>query len=152
MTSPIRKPRAVFLGMLVGLLLLVASALQARPRVVWNATASTPVGQWRVLAPASRLDLRVGDYRLFWLFWLVWLFWLDQRSARLFARRGYLPRGVPLLKRVAAVAARPPASTRGRSRLMLDPLLPAPCPWTGAGAAWWHEAAAAGSQTRRFSC
>ena len=89
-----RNRHAVLLAMLAGLLLLAASAVQARPLVVWNATASTPVGLWRVLPAASRKRLRVGDYVLFWP---------DRRSARMFARRGYLPRGVPLLKRVAAV-------------------------------------------------
>ena len=82
-------------AMLTGLLLLAASAVQARPLVVWNATASTPVGLWRVLPAATRKHLRVGDYVLFWP---------DRRSVQQFARRGYLPRGVPLLKRVAAVA------------------------------------------------
>jgi conjugative transfer signal peptidase TraF len=86
---------AVLLAMLAGLLLLAASAVQARPLLVWNATASTPIGLWRVLPATSRKHLRVGDYVLFWP---------DRRSAQLFARRGYLPRGVPLLKRVAAVA------------------------------------------------
>ena len=90
-----RNRHTAFLAMLAGLLLLAASAVQARPLVVWNATASTPVGLWRVLPAVSRKHLRVGDYVLFWP---------DRRSARMFARRGYLPRGVPLLKRVAAVA------------------------------------------------
>ncbi|WP_287849674.1 S26 family signal peptidase [Acidiphilium sp.] len=95
MTRNRRSRHAVLLAMLAGLVLLAASALQARPLVVWNATASTPVGLWRVLPAASRMHLRVGDYVLFWP---------DRRSAQMFARRGYLPRGVPLLKRVAAVA------------------------------------------------
>ena len=85
----------MLLAMLAGLLLLAASEVRARPLVVWNATASTPVGLWRVLPAASRKHLRVADYVLFWP---------DRRSAQLFARRGYLPRDVPLLKRVAAVA------------------------------------------------
>ena len=48
-----RNRRAVLLGMMAGLLLLAASAVQARPLVVWNATASTPIGLWRVLPAAS---------------------------------------------------------------------------------------------------
>ena len=95
MTDRSRRRYALLLAMLGGVLLLAASAVQARPLVVWNATASTPVGLWRLLPAVSRKHLRVGDYVLFWP---------DRRSARLFARRGYLPRGVPLLKRVAAVA------------------------------------------------
>ena len=95
MTRRLQRRRTALLAMLAGLLLLAASAVQARPLVVWNATASTPVGLWHVLPAASRKHLRVGDYVLFWP---------DRRSAQLFARHGYLPRGVPLLKRVAAVA------------------------------------------------
>jgi conjugative transfer signal peptidase TraF len=90
-----RKRHAVLLAMLAGLLLVAASAVQARPLMVWNATASTPIGLWRVLPAVSRKHLRVGDYVLLWP---------NRRSAQMFARRGYLPRGVPLLKRVAAVA------------------------------------------------
>ena len=85
----------MLLAMLADLFLLAASAGQARLLIVWNATASTPIGLWRVPPAVSRKHLRVGDYVLFWP---------DRRSAQLFARRGYLPRGVPLLKRVAAVA------------------------------------------------
>ena len=74
----------MLLAMLAGLLPLAASAVQARPLVVWNATASTPVDPWRVLSAASRKHLRVGDYVLFWP---------DRRSTQLFAQRAYLPRG-----------------------------------------------------------
>ena len=95
MTRRLQRRHAVLLAMLAGLLLLAASALQARSLVVWNATASTPIGLWRVLPAVSRKHHRVGDYVLFWP---------GRRSAQVFARRGYLPRGVPLLKRVAAVA------------------------------------------------
>ena len=82
-------------AMLAGPLLLAASAVQARPLVVWNATASTPVGLWRVLSGATRKQLRVGN---------CVLFWPDRRNAQLFARRGNRPHSVPLLKRVAAIA------------------------------------------------
>ena len=95
MTRRLERRRAVLLAMLAGLFVLAVSVVQARPLVVWNATASTPIGLWRVLPAASRKHLRVGDYVLFWP---------DRRSTRIFARRGYLPRGVPLLKRVAAIA------------------------------------------------
>ena len=75
----------MLLAMLAGLLPLTVFAVQAGPLVVWNATASTPVGPWRVLSAASRKHLRVGDYVLFWP---------DRRSTQLFARRVYLPRGM----------------------------------------------------------
>ena len=87
--------RRLLFGVIAGLVMMAASVLHVRPLIVWNATASTPIGLWRVLPATSRKHLRVGDYVLFWP---------DRRSAQLFARRGYLPRGVPLLKRVAAVA------------------------------------------------
>ncbi|MGA0603870.1 S26 family signal peptidase [Caulobacter sp. KR2-114] len=89
------------------------------PAVLWNTTASAPIGFYRV-RPVGRLD--VGD--------LViagppepLATWLDDA--------GYLPRGVPLLKGVAAVAGqrvcrtgdivtvdgRPTARARKRDRL-----------------------------------
>lgn len=62
------------------------------PRLIWNVTASVPVGLyavWRTDAP------EVGD--------LVAVTPPD-RLAGLLAERHYLPRGVPLLKHVAATA------------------------------------------------
>ncbi|WP_249296667.1 S26 family signal peptidase [Acidiphilium multivorum] len=82
-------------GVIAGLVMMAASVLHVRPLIVWNATASTPIGLWLVLQRSSRDHLRVGDYVLFWP---------DRRSTILFAKRDYLPLGVPLLKRVAAVA------------------------------------------------
>lgn len=61
------------------------------PLLVWNATASAPVGLYAV-APVA--PLQVGE----------WVFLRPPASAAgLFAARGYLARGVPLLKPVAAV-------------------------------------------------
>ena len=85
----------VLASMLVGLALLLASVtLGAQPVLVWNATASAPVGFYRVRFVANQ-PLRIGE--------LV-LIRPDAASARLYAERGYLPLGVPLLKRVVAVA------------------------------------------------
>lgn len=64
----------------------------AHPLVVWNATASAPLGFYRVVPWPP---LRLGD--------LV-LLQPDVVSAALYAERRYLPRGVPLLKPVAAIA------------------------------------------------
>lgn len=65
------------------------------PRLIWNETASVPVGLYRLHpVPAPH----VGD--------LVAVR-LPEREAMLLARRGYLPSGVPLLKPVAAVAGSP---------------------------------------------
>jgi conjugative transfer signal peptidase TraF len=104
--TPLHHPmRRLLVGVIVGLVLMAASALHARPLIVWNATASTPIGLWHVLPRSSRDHLRVGDYVLFWP---------DRRSAILFANRDYLPLGVPLLKRVAAVAGQTVCERDGR--------------------------------------
>jgi type IV secretory pathway protease TraF len=72
--------------------LAVAAPLAGRPRLIWNATASAPEGLYW-LAAADRLA--VGD-------WAAvrpppgLRVWLD--------RRGYLPAGALLIKRLAAAA------------------------------------------------
>ena len=60
------------------------------PRLVWNASASAPIGVYRV---ANGTPKR-GDFVLVRP---------PEEVARLAAARGYLPRGVPLVKRVAAL-------------------------------------------------
>ena len=63
-----------------------------RPLLVWNASASSPRGLYRVEPPGG---LEVGDMAVAW----------PPAGARsLAAARGYLPANVPLVKRVAAVA------------------------------------------------
>ena len=62
------------------------------PRLVWNASASAPLGLYAV---ASEARLARGDMVIAWA----------PRPARLLAaQRHYLPRNVPLVKRVAGVA------------------------------------------------
>jgi len=78
-----------------GAALLLLLPLHARPRLVWNASASAPVGLYAVTAPGR---IAAGD--------LV-IALPPARAARLAALRDYLPRGVPLLKRVAAVPGEP---------------------------------------------
>lgn len=78
---------------------LVSCALVAEPTwrdgdpaFIWNASPSVPIGLYR-LAPVSRVeapDLLVVQP--------------PELLAGFLAERGYLPRGVPLLKRVLAVA------------------------------------------------
>ncbi|WP_448662488.1 S26 family signal peptidase [Sphingomonas sp. CJ20] len=71
---------------------LVAPAVHRPvPRLVWNASASIPVGLYAARVPSR---LRVGD--------LV-AAEAPASVAALAAERGYLPRGVPLLKHVAAL-------------------------------------------------
>ena len=65
---------------------------RARPVIVWNASASATIGLYRVV---STKTIRVGD--------LV-IARPPLELASLFAERGYLPAGVPLLKRIAAMA------------------------------------------------
>lgn len=77
-----------------GLALALAGTLLAppRPRLLWNASASAPVGLYAVgdgaaLARGDMVIARVpGEFRVF------------------AARRRYLPGNVPLVKRVAAMA------------------------------------------------
>ena len=76
----------------LGAALAIASSLaERRPILVWNATASAPRGLYRI---APLIGLQAGD--------LV-LVQPDPASATLYAERGYLPLGVPLLKRVGAL-------------------------------------------------
>lgn len=62
------------------------------PRLVWNVTASAPVGLYRVEAAVA---LQRGDFVLAWL---------PDAVRELAAERAYLPANVPLVKRVAALA------------------------------------------------
>lgn len=68
------------------------TAVARAPALVWNASASVPVGLYRV-QPIEQL--RVGD--------LV-VVRPPETLASTLADGGYLPRGVPLLKRVAALS------------------------------------------------
>lgn len=61
------------------------------PLLIWNPSASAPVGFYAVL-PSARL--KRGDYALAWP---------PEATRELAARRHYLPRNVPLVKRVAAL-------------------------------------------------
>jgi conjugative transfer signal peptidase TraF len=80
----------VLSGLGVGLA-IAASLVEPRPILVWNATASAPRGLY-CIAPLT--GLQAGD--------LV-LVQPDPASAALYAERGYLPLGVPLLKRAGAL-------------------------------------------------
>jgi conjugative transfer signal peptidase TraF len=71
---------------------IVSSLVDARPILVWNATASAPRGLYRIAPPTA---LQTGDFVLLRP---------DPTSAAIYAERGYLPLGVPLLKRVGALA------------------------------------------------
>lgn len=83
---------AIIAGMLGGAVLAVAPAwIDHRPCFIWNASASVPIGLYRV-EPASRID--VAD---------IAVVMPPQPLASFLAGRQYLPNGVPLLKRVLAL-------------------------------------------------
>jgi conjugative transfer signal peptidase TraF len=90
--SRARRRRLVRRALAIGALaaaLAATIALPPRPLLVWNASASAPVGLYRV----GGTDLEAGDMVVAW----------PPAAARdLAARRGYLPFNVPLVKRVAA--------------------------------------------------
>lgn len=84
--------RLTLIAMLVGTALIAAPALH-RPdlRVIWNASASVPVGLYRIV-PAGRINV----------FDLAVVMPSDELAA--FLNEGsYLPLGLPLIKRVLAL-------------------------------------------------
>ena len=70
--------------------LIATIVVPPRPHILWNASASAPIGLWRVVpgAPVKRGDMVVVQ--------------LEQPWRGFAARRHYLPANVPLLKRIAA--------------------------------------------------
>lgn len=90
-----RKRRRRALAALIGCTAvpLTASIVWAPPvLLIWNASASAPIGLYRVHAgePLRRGDMVVA--------------WTPEPSRTLAAKRHYLPANVPLVKRVAAAA------------------------------------------------
>ncbi|MDB5725447.1 MAG: conjugation peptidase TraF [Novosphingobium sp.] len=84
--------RAIIVTMLASAALVVSPAWFANaPAFIWNASASVPIGLYR-LAPAERPD--IGDYVVVSP---------PEPLAAFLAERGYLPSGVPLIKRVLAL-------------------------------------------------
>lgn len=93
-------------AVVVGAALAALSLVPHLPVLLWNATASAPLGFYR-LTPAG--DPQVGD-------------WVASRPpqplAVWLAAGGYLPTHVPLLKRVAAVAGQ--RICRRGDRILID--------------------------------
>nr|WP_294814720.1 S26 family signal peptidase [uncultured Sphingomonas sp.] len=86
-----RRLRRTACGIGAGALALVATIVSPpAPRLLWNASASAPIGLYRVSpgAPAVVGDMVVARVPLGW--------------RRFAAERRYLPANVPLVKRVAA--------------------------------------------------
>ncbi len=89
--SPRRAYRALVFGMTMLSVLATSATLVPSPRLVWNASASAPIGfYWRVAGRPSSGDLVLARAPLW--------------ARKLAAERRYLPIGVPIIKRVAAVA------------------------------------------------
>ncbi|MBA5775566.1 conjugative transfer signal peptidase TraF [Stappia sp. F7233] len=77
---------------LAGIVLVGFSAIALpQPRLVWNASASAPIGLYRVVSGTPER----GNFVLVRL---------PKSIEKLAAIRRYLPAGVPLIKRIAAVA------------------------------------------------
>ncbi|WP_367348477.1 S26 family signal peptidase [Sphingobium yanoikuyae] len=87
-----RRLRHRFMG--VGSLVLALSATMLfppHPRLLWNTSASAPIGLYRVMpdAPIARGDMVIA--------------WPPYPGRLLAARRGYLPFNVPLIKQVVGM-------------------------------------------------
>ncbi|BDG74406.1 S26 family signal peptidase [Roseomonas fluvialis] len=92
MTARWRRRAAPVVAMLAGLgLIAVPTVVGWQPRIIWNASASVSLGLY-VAVPADRIAH--GD--------LV-LVRPPETLAAFLAERGYVARGVPLLKHVAAL-------------------------------------------------
>ena len=87
-----RRRRSLVLALLGGAVLALAGQNHVRPRLIWNATASAPIGLYAV-QPDPRP--KIGE--------LV-VVRPDPMLARWMVERGYIGRDVALVKRVAAVA------------------------------------------------
>ena len=70
--------------------LLAPALLSVSPRLVWNATASAPIGLYAIHPPATA---HIGD---------MVLAWTPASVRTLAAARRYIPSNVPLIKRIAA--------------------------------------------------
>lgn len=95
MFSRLLTARGYLLTGLTGAALVALAApvvLAPAPRLVWNASASAPVGLWRITPGAP---VRVGDHVLAQP---------PPAARRLAAERRYLPANVPMIKTVAAVS------------------------------------------------
>ena len=90
--------RTALLWLMAGssiVLIAISSLIASSPRLVWNASASAPVGLYRI---ETGIAPKVGD---------LLAVKAPERVARFMAARGYLPINALLLKRVAALSGTP---------------------------------------------
>lgn len=90
-----RRRRPILVGCCIGIMLLGFGAtldlvFRPAPRLVWNASASAPIGLWHVHTDAA---LHSGD---------MVLAHMPEAVRQLAADRRYIPANVPLIKRIAA--------------------------------------------------
>ncbi|MCW6530742.1 S26 family signal peptidase [Sphingomonas sp. MMSM20] len=92
MTRRTCRIAAVLGGPVFAMLFIADAALPSRPRFIWNASASAPIGLYAIHAggPIRRLDFVAVTP--------------PEPLATFLVRRDYLAVGVPLLKHVAGVA------------------------------------------------
>lgn len=92
----------------LGMLTVLAPLVQApRPRFIWNASASAPIGLYRV---SPQTPIRRGDRVIAWA---------PPFHRQLAATRDYLPLDVPLIKRVVAMSG-DPVCARGQAIFVAD--------------------------------
>ena len=92
-------------GLALAALALAPVAARA-PRLIWNASASLPIGLYRLEPTRAVAVGELVAYRP------------APEWSRAFAARGYLPDGVPLLKPIAATA--PSVVCRWEQRVFID--------------------------------
>ena len=86
------SPRAILVLIALSVAALgLASRNDGAPMLVWNASASAPIGLYRI---ATR-PAKIGDFVLVRP---------DEKLANFIVARDYLPEDIPLLKRVAALS------------------------------------------------
>ena len=95
------RRRMLLVGLGAGIV-LGAAVLPPTPRLVWNASASAPIGLYQVTpdVPVTRGDMVAAR--------------LPEPFRELAAARRYIPRDVPLVKRVAAEAGDEVCALRDR--------------------------------------
>ncbi|WP_294251295.1 S26 family signal peptidase [uncultured Sphingomonas sp.] len=118
--------RAATIGLGIGLLALTI-AVPPRPRLLWNASASAPIGLYAVDPGAS---IQAGD---------VVVARLPDGWRTLAARRRYLPANVPLVKQVVAVAGDQVCAVGAHVRVNGRPIVERrSTDAAGHPLPWWH--------------
>jgi conjugative transfer signal peptidase TraF len=88
-----RRRRRIAISVSAALGLIALPAISApQPLLVWNASASAPLGLYAITPPSA---LARGD---------MVVLWLPKSARKLAASRHYLPANVPAVKRIVALA------------------------------------------------